>query len=61
MQKIKVVQIGIGHDHGLLVFKSIMKQTDIFEVVGFAVPPVEEGPIMHLILQMLIFMIMSEK
>lgn len=44
MQKIKVVQIGIGHDHGLLVFKSIMKQTDIFEVVGFAVPPVEEVP-----------------
>lgn len=26
MQEIKVVQIGIGHDHGLLVFKSIMKQ-----------------------------------
>lgn len=42
MKKLKVVQIGIGHDHATSAFNSILKQTDLFEVMGFAVPEYEE-------------------
>ncbi len=42
MKKMKVVQIGIGHDHATSAFNSILKQDDVFDVVGFAVPEREE-------------------
>lgn len=37
MEKLKVVQIGVCHDHGTSVLNSILKQTDFFDVMGFAV------------------------
>ncbi len=42
MNKIRIAQIGAGHDHAPSVFKSIAKQKDIFEVVGYALPDNEE-------------------
>ncbi|MBE6612887.1 MAG: Gfo/Idh/MocA family oxidoreductase [Ruminococcaceae bacterium] len=36
MKKLKIVQIGIGHDHAPAAFRSMQKQTDIFELVGWA-------------------------
>lgn len=41
MKKLKVVQIGIGHDHACSGFNSILAQSDVFEVLGFAVPQEE--------------------
>lgn len=41
MDKLKVVQIGIGHDHGTSGFNSILAQDEIFDVLGFAVPQEE--------------------
>ena len=41
LEKLKVVQIGIGHDHGTSGFNSILVQPDVFEVLGFAVPEEE--------------------
>ncbi len=41
MEKLKVVQIGIGHDHGTSGFNSILVQDDVFDVLGFAVPEEE--------------------
>ena len=39
MRKIKIAQIGISaNSHGRHVFKSIEKQKDIFEIVGYALP-----------------------
>ena len=42
MRKIKIAQIGIGHDHATEILRSIRQQTDIFEVVGLMVPDVEK-------------------
>ena len=36
MKKIKIGQIGIGHNHGEEKMRAIRKYSDIFEVVGFA-------------------------
>lgn len=41
MEKLKVIQIGICHDHGTSAFNSILKQSDLFDVVGFAPIPEE--------------------
>lgn len=39
MKKIKIAQIGTSKNgHGGHVFKSLVKQTDIFDVVGYALP-----------------------
>ncbi len=38
MRKIRVVQIGVGHDHARMIFDSMMSQPEVFEVVGLAVP-----------------------
>ncbi len=38
MKKIKVVQIGTCHDHAGLVINTIKRLSDVFELVGFAVP-----------------------
>ena len=37
MDKLKVIQIGIGHDHATSAFNSILFQNEVFEVLGFAV------------------------
>ena len=42
MRKIKIAQIGIGHDHAGVVLMSLRKQTDIFEVVGVHIPENEK-------------------
>lgn len=36
MKKIKIAQIGIGHDHSIDNFLTILNQPDLFDVVGFA-------------------------
>ena len=41
MRKIKIAQIGVAHDHACVTFKSLTKQTDIFEVVGYCDPEKE--------------------
>ncbi len=39
MKKIKIAQIGINeHSHGSNIWQSILKQSDLFEVVGYALP-----------------------
>ena len=39
MRKIRVAQIGINeYSHGLPVFRSMRKQEDLFEIVGYALP-----------------------
>ena len=43
MRKIKIAQIGIGHDHAPEIFDSILAQDDIFEVKGFCVCEGEEA------------------
>ena len=42
MRKLKIAQIGIGHDHALAILESIRKHPDIFEFVGLAVPESEK-------------------
>lgn len=42
MKRIKVIQIGIGHDHATAVLNSILRQNNIFEVVALAVPETEK-------------------
>lgn len=42
MKKIKIAQIGIGHDHAMEILRSIRDQSDIFEVVGYMIPDVEK-------------------
>ncbi len=39
----KVVQIGIGHDHATAVMGSMLGLPEVFEVIGFALPEDEEG------------------
>ena len=43
MRKIKIAQIGTGHDHAVQNFNSILKQSDIFDVVGYARVEGEDG------------------
>lgn len=35
MKKLKIAQIGIGHDHAQPAYATIKKQTDLFEVIGW--------------------------
>ncbi|MBE7030995.1 MAG: Gfo/Idh/MocA family oxidoreductase [Ruminococcaceae bacterium] len=49
MRRIKIAQIGMGHDHAWVVLDSVLKQTDLFEVVGFAVPESERTEFAHVI------------
>lgn len=42
-KKIKIAQIGIGHDHALPTFRSLLKQKDIFDVVDFMCRKPREG------------------
>ena len=38
MRKIKIAQIGAEHDHASSAFGSLKKQSDIFDLVGYAIP-----------------------
>lgn len=42
MKKIRIAQIGIGHDHASSVFSVLKKMSDIFEVVGYAEVPEDD-------------------
>ncbi|MBP5209911.1 MAG: Gfo/Idh/MocA family oxidoreductase [Clostridia bacterium] len=42
-QKIRIAQIGAGHDHAGDVFKTLRRLTDEFEVVGYAPVPEDGG------------------
>ena len=43
MRKIRVAQIGAEHDHSYLIMNSLRKQTDVFDVIGYAVPDGEKN------------------
>ena len=43
MRKIKIAQIGTGHDHAGVTFAALSRMTDIFEVVGYAEVPEDNG------------------
>ena len=43
MEKIKIAQIGTGHDHAPLAIKTLKLQKDIYELIGFAVVPEDSG------------------
>jgi hypothetical protein len=36
MKKIKIGQIGIGHNHGSAKMEAVRKFPDLFEIVGYA-------------------------
>ena len=43
MKKVRIAQIGTSHySHGTAIFGSLCKQTDIFEIVGYALPENED-------------------
>ena len=42
MKKLRIAQIGIGHDHAMEILRSIRQQTELFEVVGYALPEIEK-------------------
>lgn len=39
MTKIKIAQIGVGHDHATAVIKTLKLQSDIYDIVGYAIVP----------------------
>lgn len=43
MKKIKIAQIGTGHDHAGVTFAALKRMTDIFDVVGYAQVPEDNG------------------
>lgn len=42
MKRIKVIQIGIGHDHAVDILDSVVHMINVFEVVALAVPETEK-------------------
>jgi predicted dehydrogenase len=42
MKKIKIAQIGTGHDHAHVVFSALNRLTDVFEIVGYAEVPEDD-------------------
>lgn len=42
MKKIKLAQIGIGHDHAYDVFNNLKNLSDLYEIAGYALPECEE-------------------
>lgn len=45
MKKIKIAQIGTGHDHAVPSIETLKLCNDIYELVGFAVVPEDNGQI----------------
>ncbi len=43
MSKLKIAQIGMGHDHAVDIINTLKKQTHLFEIVGLAIPDEEAG------------------
>ena len=43
MKRIKIVQIGVGHDHAKPNFNAVASLKDMFELIGFVRVPGEEG------------------
>ena len=43
MKKIRIAQIGTGHDHAGVTFAALKRMTDVFEVVGYAQVPEDRG------------------
>lgn len=43
MRRIKIAQIGAGHDHATAAIQTLKLQSDIYELVGFAVVPEDSG------------------
>lgn len=39
MKKIKIAQIGVGHDHAGVNFKTLKLQKDLYDVYGYAIVP----------------------
>lgn len=37
MKKIKIAQIGAGHDHSMTAIRTLKQQNDIYELIGYAV------------------------
>ena len=42
MRKIRIAQIGVGHDHAVVTFAALRRMTDVFEVVGYAEVPEDD-------------------
>lgn len=42
MNKIKIAQIGIGHDHSTAIFNTLKSLPDVYEIVGYALPESEK-------------------
>ena len=42
MRKIRVAQIGIGHDHSARVLQSMRRQPELFQIAGYALTEKEE-------------------
>ena len=38
MKRIKIAQIGVGHDHAGQMFNTLRNMPDVFDVVGYAIP-----------------------
>ena len=38
LKRIRVVQIGVAHDHAAATFETMCRMNDLFDVVGYAVP-----------------------
>ncbi len=43
MRRIKIAQIGAGHDHAADAVTTLKRQNDIFELMGYAVVPEDSG------------------
>lgn len=51
MKRLKVVQIGIGHDHGPLILQTLLRYTERFEVAGLVLPENEENDFSEVVKQ----------
>lgn len=43
MRSVKTAIIGIGHDHAWCITKTLIKNSDVFDLAGYYIPPEEEG------------------
>lgn len=43
MKKIKIAQIGIGHDHASGAISTLKLQSDLYEIIGYAKVPEDDG------------------
>ena len=44
MRKLRVVQIGVNHDHASAIFKTMVAMPETFEIVGYCIPE-DEPPL----------------